>query len=419
MSSLVGPLSKFIDIIGGGTPKRSEKKYWNGTIPWISIDDLNNLVRYIEVSKETITELGLEKSSTKLLKKGTIIISARGTVGKIAQLKKNMAFNQSCYGLLPNKNYLTNDYLFYLTKHHIKKLISLSHGTSFRTIIKSTFDHIIVNLPSIDKQNEVTEILGSLDEKIEINLNINKTLEEFVKNLFICLFIKFQYLENSFTKNNILSDEIFKLFSKDFENSSLGKIPKDWGLISLDKIFTIKGGTQPPAKYFSDTPKKNYIRLLQIRDFSSNDHKTYIPYSEKLNFVTEDDILVGRYGSGNGNFEEDSLGRPLRGIEGAINVAIAKIIAVRKYSKEYANYFLKTGLFYKHIVGSSARAVQAGFRKEDLEKILVPNPTDEVLKFFDSFANLIWERQKNLNKENIILQELRDNILSKLFSERI
>ena len=91
-------LSDVMDLIGGGTPKTSKSEYWNGTISWLSVKDFNNGFRYVYETEKTITELGLENSSTKLLQKGDVVISARGTVGEIATIPFPMAFNQSCYG---------------------------------------------------------------------------------------------------------------------------------------------------------------------------------------------------------------------------------------------------------------------------------------------------------------------------------
>lgn len=122
-------LSDLINLIGGGTPKRNVQEYWNGNISWLSVKDFNNTNRYVETSAEKISELGLKNSSTKLLTAGMLIISARGTVGELAQLKKNMAFNQSCYGIDAKKEYLTNDYLFYLLKTKILELKNISHGS--------------------------------------------------------------------------------------------------------------------------------------------------------------------------------------------------------------------------------------------------------------------------------------------------
>ena len=92
-------LSEVMDVIGGGTPKTSKPEYWNGDIPWLSVKDFNNDYRYVYRTEKSITKEGLENSTTKLLDKGDMIISARGTVGEVASVPYPMAFNQSCYGL--------------------------------------------------------------------------------------------------------------------------------------------------------------------------------------------------------------------------------------------------------------------------------------------------------------------------------
>ena len=115
-------LSDIMELIGGGTPKTSKAEYWNGDIPWISIKDFNNDLRYIYETEKSITELGLHNSSTKLLQKGDIIISARGTVGELATIPYPMAFNQSCYGLRANLSKVDCYYLYYLIKHNITVL---------------------------------------------------------------------------------------------------------------------------------------------------------------------------------------------------------------------------------------------------------------------------------------------------------
>jgi len=83
-----------MDIIGGGTPKTTVKEYWNGDIPWLSVVDFCGRNRRVYKTEKTITEKGLEEGSTKILKKGQVIISARGTVGEVAQLGSDRAFNQ-------------------------------------------------------------------------------------------------------------------------------------------------------------------------------------------------------------------------------------------------------------------------------------------------------------------------------------
>ncbi len=169
-------LSELMDIIGGGTPKTSKAEYWNGDIPWLSVKDFNNDCRYVYETEKSITKEGLENSSTKLLDKGDMIISARGTVGEIASIPYSMAFNQSCYGLRARDNLITSDYLYYLIKHKIAILKKKTHGSVFATITKETFDSIDVDIPDLDKQKRIASLFSVLDAKIELNTEINNNL---------------------------------------------------------------------------------------------------------------------------------------------------------------------------------------------------------------------------------------------------
>ena len=169
-------LSEVMELIGGGTPKTGKPEYWNGDIPWISVKDFNNDLRYVYKTEKTITKLGFEKSSTKLLQRGDVIISARGTVGEIATVPFSMAFNQSCYGLRARTGIVTSDYLYYLIKYNVLVLKKNTHGSVFDTITRNTFDNIEVELPSIEIQEKIASILSDYDEKIELNNVINNNL---------------------------------------------------------------------------------------------------------------------------------------------------------------------------------------------------------------------------------------------------
>lgn len=171
-------LSELMDVIGGGTPKTSKLEYWNGDIPWISVKDFNNDCRYVYQTEKSITKDGLEKSSTKLLDKGDMIISARGTVGEIASIPYPMAFNQSCYGLRAKSDLVTSDFLYYLIKHNVVILKKQTHGSVFDTITRDTFAGIEVDIPYLDEQRSIASLLSDLDAKVELNIKINENLAE-------------------------------------------------------------------------------------------------------------------------------------------------------------------------------------------------------------------------------------------------
>ncbi len=172
----VKSLYEFFNIIGGGTPKTTKPEFWNGEIPWYSVVDAPSETDIFVVDTvKKITQLGLEKSSTKLLRKGVTIISARGTVGKLAITGSEMTMNQSCYAL----ESLYGDYFCYFsTKKAVDELKQKSHGAVFDTITQNTFKSILEVLPNKTLIEESEKKVSSLMGKIEVNLRQNKSLEE-------------------------------------------------------------------------------------------------------------------------------------------------------------------------------------------------------------------------------------------------
>ena len=183
-------LGSLMEIIGGGTPKTSVSGYWGGDIPWLSVVDFNTGLKFVSSTEKTITQEGLNNSSTKLLNKGDIIISARGTVGVLAILDKPMTFNQSCYGIRSKKGISDTDYLYYLLTDTVRELTQISHGGVFDTITRATFDEIEVAVPPLPEQKAIASVLSSLDDKIDLLHRQNKTLEAMAETLFHQWFIE-------------------------------------------------------------------------------------------------------------------------------------------------------------------------------------------------------------------------------------
>lgn len=174
---------EIIDIIGGGTPKTSIADYWNGEIPWLSVKDFNNDNRYVYDTEKHISDLGLNNSSTKLLQRDDIIISARGTVGEIAMIPYPMAFNQSCYGIRVKAG-TDKAFLYYLLKYKIADLKRMTHGSVFDTITRDTFANLIVSLPPYEIQRRIASVLMLIDDKIECNSRINDNLAELLQTVY-------------------------------------------------------------------------------------------------------------------------------------------------------------------------------------------------------------------------------------------
>ncbi|HCG8650185.1 TPA: restriction endonuclease subunit S [Vibrio parahaemolyticus] len=168
----VSSLSELIKLTGGGTPKRSEETYWNGDIPWFSVKDVPSGSNVFVVdTDEKITELGLNKSSTKLLPKGTTIITARGTVGKLALVGTDMCMNQSCYGIRGKE--VGDFYNYFNLNEAVSTLQRNTHGAVFDTITTKTFETYSMAFSGVELANKFDAIVAPLLQKIEANVRQN------------------------------------------------------------------------------------------------------------------------------------------------------------------------------------------------------------------------------------------------------
>ena len=158
----VGSFSEVSDLLGGGTPKTTNNKFWNGTIPFFTPKDAIDI--FVIETDRLITKEGLENCNTKLYPKGTIFITARGTVGKISLSGIEMAMNQSCYAIMPKHNIPTL-FLYYQTVLLVKKLKNKASGAVFDAITTRDFDEAIIipPLPIMNKFSETIErIFGAI-----------------------------------------------------------------------------------------------------------------------------------------------------------------------------------------------------------------------------------------------------------------
>ena len=162
----IGTLSSIINIHGGGTPRTNIPDYWNGDINWFTVKDCPNQGDVFVINTEKkISKVGLENSSTHILKKGTTIVTARGTVGKLALVGVPMAMNQTCYGISGKNGY--NDYFVYcLLRFKIAELKMKTHGTIFDTITRETFNRIEIVIPPKEIANSFNQLVSATMDKI-------------------------------------------------------------------------------------------------------------------------------------------------------------------------------------------------------------------------------------------------------------
>lgn len=381
-------LSNITQMIGGGTPKTTIEEYWNGEISWLSVVDFGKSAKTVYNTEKTITEKGLKESSTKILKKGQLIISARGTVGELAMLGKDMAFNQSCYGLNATKE-TTNEFLYYLVKDSIGKIKQNTHGAVFDTITKQTFENIEVTIPaSIEEQARIAQILTSLDDKIELNLQMNHTLEAIAQAIFKEWFVDFEF--------------------PGFDGVLVDGLPKGWKMGKLGEEFNLIMGQSPKGETLNQN-NDGMIFYQGRTDFGFRFPTNRVYTTEPNRIANKLDTLVC-----------------VRAPVGDVNMAIEKccigrgLSAVRHKSDAYSyTYYTMKNIEPIFKGFESEGTVFGSLNKNNFENIEVLIPGKTIISEFEKIINPIDNKILNNTLEIQILTQTRDSLLPRLMSGKV
>ena len=164
-------------IYSGGTPSTKVPEYWDGDLNWLSSGETRDT--YIKKKKKTISQLGADKSSTKLAKKGDIVIASAGqgfTRGQASMVMIDTFVNQSVIVIHPN-NKINNHFLLYNLKYRYNELRQLSDHTSTRgSLTTKIIKDLDINLPNLETQNKIANFITIIDKKIRANEQINHNL---------------------------------------------------------------------------------------------------------------------------------------------------------------------------------------------------------------------------------------------------
>ena len=168
-------IKEISQIVNGSTPSTSNSAFWNGNIIWITPKDLTNFSeRYIYKGHINITQEGYKSCSTKLVPKGTILLSSRAPIGYIAIAGNELCTNQGFKSIICNEK-VNNFYLYYWLLKNVDYLKSISSGATFKELSKDTLENVEINLPSLTEQQHIVNTIGSIDDLIE---NYDKQLEK-------------------------------------------------------------------------------------------------------------------------------------------------------------------------------------------------------------------------------------------------
>lgn len=180
-------LGDICTIVSGSTPKTGIEEYWKGNLKWITPAEIEEDTYIISDSERKITELAVKKTGLSSFPKGTVILSSRAPIGKVAIAGCEMYCNQGFKNLICSEK-INNKYLYWFLKRNTKYLNSLGRGATFKEISKTIVSEIEINLPEYRKQEEIANELEKINKIIGCRKQELKLFEDLVKARFVEMF---------------------------------------------------------------------------------------------------------------------------------------------------------------------------------------------------------------------------------------
>ena len=337
--------------------------------------------------------------------------------GKTAQVMilddDEIAFGSTEYIVMRNKTGITdNNYIFYLSLSQYVRdtAIKSMTGTSGRQraqtdVIKNTK----IMLPPLQEQKAIAHILSTLDDKIEVNNQINKTLENMAQEIFKQWFVDFEFPNED--------GESYKSSGGEMVESELGLIPKGWEVASLYDIADYINGTSFKKNEVNEFEGTPIIKIAEIKNGNSKSTSFYNGTTNKAKkyYLRKRDILFSWSGNPETSIDIFIWSKE----QGILNQHIFKVEPY-DYSKSYIYFLLKNFKSVFMDIASNKQTTGLGHvTVADLKRLKTPIPNEEILSEFIKISDVIIEKIFNNMQEIETLQSLRDSLLPKLLSGEI
>jgi type I restriction enzyme S subunit len=398
-------------IVTGKTPPGTLAKYFGGSALFVTPTDMSE-EKQISRTARTLSSEGMLKQGKIMFEKAIVVSCIGWQMGKTAVVHQLASTNQQINSILVDESLVNFDYLYYTLKHKRQEIFNLG-ATATRTPIlkKSLFEKISFRAPALEEQKCISQMLGSLDDKIELNRRMNGTLEGMAQALFKSWFVDFDpVIDNALAAGNPIPEELAdraevrraalangtanrqaaKPFPAAFQQTEeLGWIPVGWEAEKLGNLLEVKYGKDHKKLNDGSIPVFGSGGLMRLADASLHlGESVLIPRKGTLSnimYLNEEFWTVD-----------------------TMFYTLPKV----KFVLKYAFYFLRTLDFASMNVGSAVPSMTTNVLNE-LPTIL---PGDLVRELFDSELTFYFRKKAACDAQSATLTKLRDTLLPKLIS---
>ncbi len=257
------------NVSSGGTPKSTNEEYYGGNIPWLNTKEIN--FNRIYDTEKHITNEGFKNSAAKWVKKDSVIVAMYGaTAAKVAMNMVDLTTNQACCNLTIDKSLANPKFVYYYLYSNYERLLNLASGAAQQNLNSNIIKEFPINIPSLNVQNEIVNLLSTIDDKIELNQKINKNLDDILDSIFKENFIKeFDNDNNDWKIKNI--GELPLIITDYVANGSFASLKENVTILDYEEYAYFIRNTDLKSKSFQKFVNKHSYDFLKKSSLFGNE----------------------------------------------------------------------------------------------------------------------------------------------------
>lgn len=392
--------------ITGKTPSQNNPDDWGNLVDFITPSDIVSDSKYLRNVTRKLSNEGVERFKKMIIPSRSVIVTCIGSdMGKVVINFNDALTNQQINSIKVNEANDT-DFIYYTLRHSYILLRNSAVGGSTMPILnKTTFESLEILLPPLPEQKAIAEVLSSLDNKIELLREQNKTLEAIAQAIFKEWFVNFNYPD--------ADGKPYRSSGGTLIDSELGPIPEGWSVGKLGQLIDVKDGTH-------DSPKASstgyfLITSRHLQQCGLDFKNSYLISEEDFNQINRRskvdrfDILISMIGT---------VGLLYFILEDEIDFAIKNVGLIKTSQKkelaEYIYLFMQSVEGIQRIQSSIAGTTQSYVTLETLRNIRITTPDDPTINKFNEISSSIFSKIHQNQSQIQTLSTLRDELLPKL-----
>lgn len=376
-------LGDVCQVVSGSTPKSSNSEYWDGPFNWVTPAELSDSTLFVLDTERKITQKGIDSCALTLMPVGTVLLSSRAPIGKVAITGVEMYCNQGFKNLICSDK-INNHYLYWFLKAKKQYLNSLGRGATFKEISKSIVENIEIPYPSIEQQIQIASILFKINETITLCGLLITKMDELIKSRFVEMF----------------GDMIIN--------------PFDWKRDKLGKVCDVRDGTHDSPSYYDEgyplvTSKNVTNGTISFNDCNYICEADFNKINERSK-VDIGDILMPMIGT---------IGKPVivkTDKPFAIkNVALVKFYPNGLVENVYIHTILKSDYFDRMVISKIRGGTQKFIALGDIRELTISIPPIELQNQFADFVTQVEKQKATVQQSIDKLETLKKSLMQEYF----